>query len=880
LSVNRNLIIALLSLAAVSAATYGAWKAWSSGIIGSSARAPVASAMEAAVRGQARIDLARHNRDYACVGLDLSQPPPEVTGFAGIAHRIVPGQFAITLLEQASDRYQPARKAQIAQLDFLAAQGLLTRDDIQVGTDAGARPARSYGLTWDGYLAIKSSGRSSLCLAYGHREFDGIETIEKLPEMVMGLEVYDVTYRTRVHDVPAWATAAEGAQLFSELPKLIAEQDDHAKLIRTQAGWQSSYKMELEAAMTASGKQGALAVQAITRMLATKAPAQDEILKIVGEKIEDPSWLARNGVACLPLSLAKGGDDKQAQRERDGAFTVTYFDRPDRNKYELAAMATSLQVLSALESAGLAELQYLDPVSAPTPEPGGVRYRVSDQATDTLELRGRNGCVPAGTISVEVLATQAAFGQIVVTGRATVAETPEWVLGLADKLPALRSLIEVGMPMVGRLRVDTEADGAISWLSAGMEPVYPGISYSRPPPHLMPVMPATFALLEGKAVEAPEFRSPGVEITRPLLPTRAPAKPPEPGPPPPAVAVPYPAGNSPVHVISIYEAPLPGGGARSGGDHPDGVASVVVSDPDATLLLLSYEPIEWRIRATRGVEIGRIVAIGNYEPRVKLTGGGKPDVIAGTRSRLLKSTDIDERNGFPTQSGSNNLVDIGKITRALTGTLPRSYQGIYKAPEDGFNVGEQTPVFELPQALAPGTVNGVVELKGETVHGDLVLRGSGNGAMAFADRAYSAGKVYFEGTMRVTGSVAAHGRANIGLCLIRGAGIDQFSPGNVEAIGSNEQRLHSDGDVFGMAVDFDHSRLFTRVNGVWTDGEPGSGGGLAFASEKAYRACFQAFGVTESELPQGTASSETTWQVNFGGRPFESPMPPGYVAYQ
>lgn len=869
----------MVSLAAVLVAGYGAWNAWSNGTIGSNPRAPVASAMEAAVRRQARIELAGRDRDKACVAVDLSQPRPEVTGFAGITYANAPGQFAITLLEQASDRYQPARRLQIGQLDFLADHGLLTRDDIQIGTEAGLRPARSYGLTWDGYLAIKGGGRSPLCLAYGQRQFDGIDTIEKLPETVMGLEVYDVTYRTRVHDVPKWATAAGAAKVFPDLPKLIAEQVDHAKLIRTQGGWQSSYEMGLEAAMAASGKKGALAVQAIGRMLAVEAPTQDEILKVVNERFDDPTWLARNRVACLPLPLVKGGDDKAALQVSEGAFTVSYFDRPDRNAYELSAMATNLQVLSALESAGLAELQYLDPVSSPAPEPSGVRYRVSDEATDALELRPRSGCVPAGTLSFDVLSTRSAFGEIVVTARATVAETPKWVLRVAEELPALRSLIEVGMPMVGRLRADPEADGALSWVSAGMEPNYPGISYSTLPPHLMPVMPATISQLDRNAVEAPEFRSPRIGYATLSLPRSAPAKPTEPGPPP-AAAVPFPAGNSPVHVISIYEAPLPSGGERSGGDHPDGVASVVVSDPDSTLLLLAYEPIEWRIRATQGVEIQRIVAIGYYEPRVKLTGGGKPDVVAGTRARLGKAINVDGRNGFPTQSGANNLVDVGKITQALTGTLPRSYQGVYKAPEAGFQVGEQTPVFEMPQPLAPGTATGRVTLKGEAVQGDLALKSSRNGAMAYADRAYSAGKVYFEGAMRVNGSVAAHGRANIGLCLVLGSGIELFSPGNVDAIRPNEQRLHGDGDVFGIAVDFDRSRLYPRVNGVWTDGAPGSGGGLELESGKSYRACVQAFGIADSELPPGAAPSETTWQLNFGGRPFSNPVPAGFVAYQ
>jgi hypothetical protein len=335
-----------------------------------------------------------------------------------------------------------------------------------------------------------------------------------------------------------------------------------------------------------------------------------------------------------------------------------------------------------------------------------------------------------------------------------------------------------------------------------------------------------------------------------------------------------------VHVVSVYGTLQPDGSAPGFDRHPDGTVNISVSDPDAVLLLFADEPVEWRITVANGIALRRVIAIGYYDQRVKLIGGGNTDVRTGKPNVMLKDTGVDLRNGIPTQADANSLVTIATITKALTGSLPRTFQGKATAPADGFVIAPATPRFAMPEPHGPGSAGGSVALKGESVSGDFALRGmSGAYTEAFSDRSYSAGKVYFEGTLHVTGSLSAHDFANIGVCLARFGGID--TPGHeTMAIATRDQRLHADGEVFGIAVDFDQHHMYHRVNGAWSGGAPGSGGGSPVEGSKEYRACVFASGTTTGDVTRGQPRSDSTWQVNFGSRPFTQPIPPGYLPYR
>jgi len=901
-------ITAVSALLVLAGSCYSIWVAWDRGLVGDNPRAPVAAAMEGAVRKQALVYVMTREAADACIVLDLNHPPPEVMGQPGIAMYSAPGRYAITLLRQTNIRDQPARDIQFGQIDYLVSQGLLSATDGSVDTDDGPRPVRSYQMTWAGFSAIQQNHGSSLCLPYGRREFVGVEKIEKLLEKVMDLDVYEVTYVSRITDIPDWASTVEARRMFPKLPQLIAETKGKAKVIRAREGWRSAYEVEMEAAQIAKGTTTSDYLMQTIKNLERATPSLDEAKSLVSAQAVDVNWVSRTGIACLPLQLQRGGDDKIAPGAvRDApAFTVTYYDRGDRKEYEYRTMAKALHILSALEGAGLAQMEQIkpllpirkankdaSPVSAA--QNTGVRYQVSREAVEALGLSGYGGgCVPAGRLKVEALAVRSNRGTVQVVARGIVEQTPEWAAKIGEKLPALKSLIETGLPLSGQMGFAAEK-GAGKWRLVGLSPSYPETSYNDIPTHLVPLMPLTVAAFPVKPVKAPtlvpqEFVPP--EPTPVPAPAQAPgmvyanALPPAPSTPAQLTPSqpPYSAEDAPVHVVSIYQASLRGGEQRGFQQHPEGVVNLDVNEPDAVLLLFAYEPVEWHISAAKGIALKRVIATGYHEQRVTFAGGGKPQVVTAGGGEILRQSGVNLRNGFPTGRDANDLIDIAAISHALTGALPRSFQGGYEASATSFVIGPQSPRFTLPARQAPDSGGNTVTLRsafGEAVKGSLLLRGpAGAYTDAWSDRAYSAGRVYYEGWMRVTGALAAHIHANIGLCLVRGNTIETSVPGGTTVIHHGEQKLYKDGDVFGIAADFEQQRLYYHVNGAWVTGVPGSGSGIPLEKGKEYRACLFAASTTSSELQRGGARSDTTWETNFGDRPFSKTIPSGYVPFQ
>lgn len=909
--IHKVAITVVSALLVLGGSSYGLWMAWDSGLIGSNPRAPVATAMENAVRRQATANAMTRDTVESCIVLELDHPPPEVKGLPGIAIHSAPGRYAISLLSQVNLRNQPGRDIQLGQMDYLASQGLFSVIDSSVSTDGGPRPAKSYQMTWAGFSAIQQNHGNSLCLPYGRREFAGIEKIEKLLEKVLDLEVYEVTYLNKVTDVPAWASTSEASRLFPKLPQLIAETKGKAKVIRAKGGWRSAYEVEMEAALAAKGNTNSNYLKQMMN-LEHGVPTLNEAKDLVLAQTVDTNWVSRYSMACLPLNIQRGGDDKvKPGVERDrSAFTVTYYDRGDRKEYEYRTMVKALHILSALEGAGLAQMEQFKPpplpkgvtnASYPNINNTGIRYQLSREAVEALGLSGHGGgCVPAGRLNVEVLAVHSNRGTVQIAARGIIAQTPEWAAKIGEQLPALKSLIENGLPMSGQVNVAPEG-GVGKWLLAGLSPSYPETDFNAMPAHLIPLMPLTAAAFPGKSVKAPtlveqEFiPSKRVQVsTGSLSPTLA-SQAPTQGLPqsnaqhliplttaqPVSVIPPYPANDSPVHVISIYQGVLPGGKRRGFQEHPECVVNLTVTEPDAILLLFAYEPIEWHIKTSNGLTLKRVIATGNYEQRVTFDGGGKPQVVTSRDKTILRQAGVELRNGFPTGRDANDLIDIATISRALTGALPRSYQGRDDITAAGFAIGPQTSRFALPLRQSPDSVGGTVKLLGEAVEGNRLLRGIGGAYTdAWSDRTYSAGKVYFEGKMRVTGSLTAHSHANIGLCLSRGKTIETSTSSGAMAIRPNEQKLYKDGDIFGIAADFDQQRLYYHVNGVWATGTPGSGNGIALKEGKEYRAYLLAAGTTSSELQRGDTRSDTTWETNFGERSFSEMIPSGYVPFQ
>ena len=113
-------IMAAAALLASVGGGYGLWTAWDTGLIGANPRAPVAAAMESAVRKQVVANTMSRDSGEVCMALELNRPQPEAAGFPGIAMDSAPGRYSITLLQQTNFRDQPSRDNQLSQLDYLA----------------------------------------------------------------------------------------------------------------------------------------------------------------------------------------------------------------------------------------------------------------------------------------------------------------------------------------------------------------------------------------------------------------------------------------------------------------------------------------------------------------------------------------------------------------------------------------------------------------------------------------------------------------------------------------------------------------------------------------------------------------------------------------
>jgi hypothetical protein len=331
-------------------------------------------------------------------------------------------------------------------------------------------------------------------------------------------------------------------------------------------------------------------------------------------------------------------------------------------------------------------------------------------------------------------------------------------------------------------------------------------------------------------------------------------------------------------VITLYQGAQAGGPRRSG-EHPEGQVDVAVSVPGAVLLLAAYEPVEWRIRATQPVR--QVIAIGYHPQRVSFSGPGQPVIATPGRRELPADAGLDAISHLGRWTGDRNqLVDAADLARGVTGQPPASFQAP-RGDERSFEIGSATAAFRLPPATSPREARGPVRLRAsfpEDAQGTVLRRGrAGAYTDAWADRAFSAGRGYFEATLRVTGSLAAHTHANVGLCVARQDGIERSREG-ARALRHGEQRLYEDGDVFGLAVDFDRRRLYVRVNGRWLQGAPGSDGGIPLEQDKEYRPCAFAAGTTTGDVrDRARAQSDSTWEFNFGGAPFRAAPPPGHA---
>lgn len=895
----------LLGVVLLAMAAYGLWFAWSQGVIGHNPRAPVASAMEAAVQLQAsRTDQSRLRRNR-CLPINIQSPKPEIFGRPGMALRATPTSFDITLLVKTQFHNQSLRDEQLNQLDYLTKQGLLAVSDVTIDTDGGPRPARNYRMTWAGYAASLQRNASSLCLSIGQPEYAGIEQIVPRTERMLDHEIYTVTFRTRVKDIPAWANTPEAKQLFPKLAALTDDKLTSVVVLRTQDGWRAPWELQQELASAAKLEQTRSRAVLPTDRKTPPLPTLAKTEQILNDWTGHDQVSSTKQIACLPLRLARSSKDRSNNHYRGNPsskeFVVTYFDREGLKSYEYAKVARNLHILYALEQAGLASREILvteqptvptqgnGAVTAESPSaaqtPAGIRYRIPAAFMDLLSIRQYGGgCIPAGRLNMQFISIDQEFGRVMVREKAALSEAPPWTDKVAEHLPALKALRDRGVAINISLKYLKRAGEAEEpWHVVQFSPLYPEIAYSDIPQALQSFLPKTVTSSPNATIRAPISSIPkaippkvvtldpqvsGAGFPRDSYQAITVVQPEQP---------PYPAQGAPVHVISVYQGAAYGksqGNSQSNRPHTMYPVRVAVSKPNALLILLSYEPVDWQIHTSKNAQPKQVLVFGYYNSRVTFLDGQKAPTSIARTGDLYKKWKISLSQS-PTKNTGETRIDIAQLSKKLTGATPSSFQAEYQAPAKGFRIDKQTGQFVLPVPKKPTTNAPLATLYSPNrgnVGNRLIRLSYGAFNDAWSNHAYSAGKVYFEGTIDIHGSAAAHAFANIGMCLSRGDDKSAGLQGAVLAMAHGRSYRVKDGDVFGVAADLDQHQMYAHINGKWLTGQPGSGSGRPLAAGKLYRAC-----VFASGSPGKTAHpAYTTWEVNFGAKPFAMKPPADY----
>ncbi|MGQ0547400.1 MAG: hypothetical protein ACT4P3_19045, partial [Betaproteobacteria bacterium] len=283
---------------------YIGWWLWDRGHIPGNPRAVSAAAMQPA--------LLRHlmtvprEAQGGCLAPDLAYPRPELQGEEGIGQRPLPGQFAVTLLTEVRAAEQPARERQLAQLRYLAQQGLFAESEALVLAAGGPRPARRYVLTWKGYAEAGPPLHATPCFRIGEPAFAAIEALERQPRKLAGLEAWTLAYRTTVREVPGWAASDEAHALFPGLKGRTGPASSKALLLRGDDGWLSQAEARLQ---LLDPRQAGAATRHVDELRArAAAPPRDAAAARPARAAHQAgAGGARRGAApCQPVRLPRG----------------------------------------------------------------------------------------------------------------------------------------------------------------------------------------------------------------------------------------------------------------------------------------------------------------------------------------------------------------------------------------------------------------------------------------------------------------------------------------------------------------------------------------------------------------------------------------------
>jgi hypothetical protein len=345
----------------------------------------------------------------------------------------------------------------------------------------------------------------------------------------------------------------------------------------------------------------------------------------------------------------------------------------------------------------------------------------------------------------------------------------------------------------------------------------------------------------------------------------------------------FSAAGGELHAIGVYKGP-----ERSGTPRPPSRITVYVMRFAArpiVLLLTAYEAVEWHVVGL-GATVSKVIALG-YHRQIIAT--APADSV-----RVSRSFEDGYKDYF--FSYGKDSEDVKKFydrAVALTSEEVATFQGRYAGAEffvsgdapvrvEGRRVAMAARPKAVPVLRAPGDVHFMPSSHGlATITADGLSVSScspGASAAVKTNRAHVRGKVYFELTLNLRPGGLYPG-TNVGMAPMTEAASFLFTAGDgspEDGVGLfqwGEASKYRNGDVFGLAADFDARKLYFHVNGDWKGMPPGSQG-VPLAAGKAYAAA--------ASVSPGFSTNNTDcsgWTANFGKTPFKYPIPDGYMSY-
>lgn len=584
-----------------------------------------------------------------CLSLSPDSLQGSRRGWPGLATSDVMGlgvhAFALRTPEASG---QMQRDKTLRRFELLAKEGFFDAVDGQTALANGElAPARQFTLTKKGW-AESSNG----CLYPARPEVLEVVSLARVEPDPDGLRAYDVTYKIGNATMPEWASSEAGKELFGNLAQFVSASEKRVRLIRGKQDWLPEPVLRT--------KEGPIDPAKLVSTLDELLPALDSAAILLLGK--DHAFLS-NPQACLMLPSKTGHDAAEIEWSASGPVSFTFFSGDPVNNVVPRIQETWLLRMTNLVRAGVFREEEI-PRDTQRNRPGGTKFTLKDAYLEHVSL-DRPGCLKLGKITVDVLANTIEHqgrqdGTLQFNFKAVGhLDDAAWIRGLPwAGIREVEAYLDYGIPISGSVE---RKDGVWRLVHAGVAaPVVIEL------PKVAEAPPGSSSGTVGGASSAGTATSGGSNGL------------------PPA-----PEGS--VHVISVYQALGAGSGNREGSIQ----VAVGARGAPVTLVLSSYEPVNWQILPDMGARIARIYVMGYYPGRA--TGIGQE--IVQRANGFLR----DYSSGASGRGRASSPNATADIVERLTGRRPDSIDSAYESHY--FSLGSSRIPPPAPARPAPEWAN-------------------------------------------------------------------------------------------------------------------------------------------------------------------------------